>query len=194
MTTGRRATSRHFDTLTAGSAGLEIDPMRKIALILAAAFFAASALAENVKLKVGQVLALQAGLAALDGYVKEVPQGKGPDGQDLPPKIIAGSYKLTAKTKWAVADNLTALKRIVESYAAAEIKTIKEVSPDGTGEAIDKSPALLAKYSDEIRKLRDVDVPGGVELILVTREDLNLDVNQNIPGSALTGLAPILKK
>lgn len=168
--------------------------MKTLAMFLSAALLAASAFAENVKLTVAQALDLHAALSALDGYVKEIPQGKGQDGQDLPPKVIAGSYKFSARTKWAIADNLAALKRARETYDAAQLKTVKEISPDGTGDAIDKSPLLLAKFSDAIRLLRSLEVSGGVELTLVSREDLNLDVNQNIPGSALTALAPMLKK
>ena len=143
--------------------------------------------ADTLKLKVSEILSLHDGLSALDGYQKEVPQGEG-----QPSRIIAAGYKFSAKVKWAVADDLAAVAKVKAVYDAAVLATVKAVSPDGTGEAIDKSPALKARFSDEVRKLQELEKP--VDLTLLTREDLNLDVNAGIPGTVLTWLAPILKK
>lgn len=161
-------------------------------LLVAVLAAALSASAEPVKLKVAAILDLQVGLSALDGYQKEVSQGKDPNGNELPPKILVGSYKLSAAAKWALADDLAAVNKAKATYDAAVLATVKAVSPDGTGEAIDKSPALKAKFSDEVRKLQDLEKE--LDLTLISRSELNLEANSNIPGTVLTWLAPILKK
>lgn len=168
--------------------------MKKIySLLLAVAFAAASALAEPVKLKVSAVLDLHAGLSALDGYQKEIPQGRDPQtGADRPSLVMPVGYKFSAETKWAIVADLAAAKKVKDVYDAAVLGVVKAVSPDGTGETIDKSPALKARFSDEVRKLQEHEET--VDLRLIAGPDLNLDVNQNIPGTVLTWLAPAIRK
>lgn len=160
--------------------------------LLAALAFASAAFAEPVKLKVSAILELHDGLTALDGFQKEIPQGRDQNGNERPSLVMPVGYKFPAATKWAIADDLAAVKKAKATYDAAVVATVKAVSPDGTGEAIDKSPTLKAKFSDEIRKLQDLEQT--LDLKLITREDLNLEANANLPGSVLTWLGPILKK
>jgi hypothetical protein len=161
-------------------------------LLFAVVLSAASAFAEPVKLKVSAILELHAGLTALDGYQKEIPQGRDQNGAERPSLVMPVGYKFPPAAKWAIADDLAAVKRAKDTYDAAVLATVKAVSPDGTGESIDKSPVLKAKFSDEVRKLQDLEQT--LDLKLLTREDLNLDANSNIPGTVLTWLSPILKK
>lgn len=161
-------------------------------LILAALAFVSPAFAEPVKLKVSAVLELHEGLAALDGYQKEIPQGRDQNGNERPSLVMPVGYKFGAAAKWAIADNLAVVKKAKATYDAAVVATVKSVSPDGTGEAIDKSPVLKAKFSDEVRKLQELEQT--LDLKLLTREDLNLEANGNLPGTVLTWLSPILKK
>lgn len=164
----------------------------KFTILILALALAGALHAETVKLKVSEMLELNAALASLDGFDKEVPQGKDGNGVDLPAKIIRGGYKFSAKTAWALADNRAEALKAKANYDAAQLGIVKALSPDGTGEAIDKSPALQAKFSDEVRKL--LDLQKDFSLTLISREDLNLDVNGMIPGTVLAKLAPILKK
>jgi hypothetical protein len=164
----------------------------KFTTLIFALALACAAQAETVKLKVSEMLELNAALASLDGFDKEVPQGRQPDGTDAPAKIIRGGYKFAAKAAWALADNRAEALRAKANYDAAALGIVKALSPDGTPEAIDKSPALVAKYSDEVRKL--LDLQKEFTLTLISREDLNLDVNSMIPGTVLAKLGPILKK
>lgn len=164
----------------------------KTMFLLAVLAFATAAFADPVKLKVSAILELHDGLAALDGFQKEVPQGKTPDGADRPSLVMPVGYKFNASTKWAIADDLAAVKKAKATYDAAVLATVKSVSPDGTGEAIDKSATLKAKFSDEVRKLQDLEQT--LDLKLITREDLNLEANANLPSSVLAWLGPILKK
>jgi hypothetical protein len=143
--------------------------------------------AETLKLAVKDTLALNASLTALDGFDREISQGK-----DLPSKIIRGGYSFNAKTAWAIADDLAETKRAQENYDSARLAAIKEISPDGTGDAIDKSPALAAKFSEKMRAVLDLVKP--INLTLISRDDLNLEVNKMIPGSVLAGLAPVIQK
>lgn len=161
-------------------------------LLLAVLSIALSASAEPVKLKVSAILDLHAGLSALDGYQKEIPQGRDQTGAERPSLVMPVGYKFNAATKWALAADLAEAAKAKAVYDAAVLATVKAVSPDGTGEAIDKSPALKARFSEEVRKLQELEKE--LNLTLVTREDLNLDANGNIPGTVLTWLSPILKK
>ncbi len=166
--------------------------MNKTFLYLAAIFLAAVLRAEPVKLKVSAILELNEGLTALDGFQKEIPQGRDSNGNERPSLVMPVGYKFSAATKWAIADNQAVVKKARATYDAAVLATVKAVSPDGTGEAIDKSPTLKAKFSDEVRKLQELEQT--IDLKLLTREDLNLEANPNIPGTVLTWLAPVLKK
>lgn len=163
----------------------------KTMFLLAALAFATAAFADTVKLKVSTILELHEGLSALDGFQKEIPQGKDQNGNERPSLVMPVGYKFSAKAKWAIADNLAAVKKAKATYDAAVLATVKSVSPDGTGEAIDKSPVLKARFSDEVRKLQELEKP--IELSLLTREDLNLEANSNIPGTVLTWISPIVK-
>lgn len=164
----------------------------KFTTLIFALALACAAQAETVKLKVSEMLELNVALSTLDGFDKEVPQGKDGSGSDLPSKIIRGGYKFAAKTAWALADDRAEALRARATYDAAALGVVKALSPDGTPEAIDKNPALLAKYSDEIRKL--LDLQRDFTLTLISRDELNLDVNTMIPGTVLAKLGPILKK
>ena len=143
--------------------------------------------ADTVKLKLSELVDLGQALASLDGFDKEVHQGK-----DQPAKIIRGAYSFNAKTAWAIADDIAEVKRGLATFEEARKTVIKSISPDGTAEAIDKDKALGAKYSAEITKLLELEKP--FTFTLISRDDLNIDVNNTMPASLLTRLAPIIKK
>lgn len=157
----------------------------KTILLLAVALLAAPlAQAEKIALTVAQVAELAQGLAGLDGYVKTVGTGEAT-------KTVPAAYDFGPQTRWAIAENLAEAKRVLAIFDAAKSAVLKAVSPDGTGEAVDKDPKLSARFSADVRKL--LDERKDLELSPIALADLRLETNA-IPGSVLANLRPIVRK
>ena len=149
--------------------------MKKLILSALAALIVNIASAASIT--IGQAIELRAGLTALDGYQKDVPQG------DAPAKVIVSPYKLSSDTRWKIFSALTAIKPTLETFDAARADLQKRVKLAGDDKA------ALAAIDQEAEQLlarkQDVKLP------TLKREELALGGNP-IPGSVLVALAPII--
>lgn len=110
-------------------------------------------------------------------------------GQGASQRVVTVPYNFNADTLWAIADDITALRKVVVTYqdtvraltAAAEAKNGGEVKPE--------MPAAKTLTAD-IQKLFDSERPVA-KLFRLKRADLKLGENKVHPG-IISSLAPIL--
>ena len=158
--------------------------MRKNILFLAA-FFAASVLtvAEPIKIKFADLAELGAALRSLDGTEKEVKTS------DQGTRIIKVPLDLKPAARIAVARNLSTVRTALDAFESQRQALLQRVSP-GAIEKIQTDPALLGKFAQLWTEI--VKEPVSIDVVLLTEDQLNLEVNKEITGSVLAGLTPIL--
>lgn len=162
--------------------------MKTTRLIISIVCLLASVLcasAEQLSLKLDQILSLANALASLDaGQTRIVKQGDAAD------KVVQLPYEFSGATRWAIARNLGALKREVEAFDKARGDLIKQISGGGT-EIKKENAEQMARYLKEITPV--AETPVKVDLQCLKPDDLKLDVNP-IPSTTLVALEPILSK
>ncbi len=157
----------------------------KITAAIFAAFLCfATALAEPAKLKFAELVDLKGALLVLDGIPKEIRTADGS-------KIIRVPLDLKAATRIAASKNLAAVNPALDAIEAQRQVILQKVSP-GAPEKIDSDQGLKAKFFELWNSYVEKNAVT-VEVVKMTEESLNLEVNKEITGSVLAGLAPVLK-
>lgn len=141
--------------------------------------------AADKPMTIGDVLALGPHLRSLDGRLVVVKQKDGVDGLVLTPwDFASGTLRLR------IGRNLTAVmavEREVEDTRQAILKEIQSGMPAGQ-EIVSGTPEW-DRFQKQMTEL--TQQPSTVKLDRLKASELKLDKNE-IPGTALSGLAPIL--
>jgi len=161
--------------------------MKKTLLFLAVLCTAMLASAEQISLKVDQIIQVANGLAALDSGQTKIVKFTDSTGATTD-KAIQMPYELSGATRWAVARNLGALKREVEAFDKARTDVIKSLTKGGS-EIKKEDAATMAKYLDQVNEI--LQKPVKVEVQLIKAEDFKLDANP-IPATVLAAIDPVV--
>lgn len=161
--------------------------MKKTFLFLAALAAFTLASAEQVTLKVDQVIQVANALASLDSGQTKVVKFTDQTGATSD-KAVQLPYELSGATRWAIARDLGALKKEVEAFDKARTDVIKQLT-NGGSEIKKEETVKMAKYLDQVNDI--LQKPVKVELQKIKGEDLKLDINP-IPSTTLAALEPVL--
>jgi len=110
-------------------------------------------------------------------------------GQGANQRVIMVPYTLSADTLWAVADDITALRKVVVTYQET-VKALTDQAAAKNGGKLSEDPAVAKALADQIQKLFDSERPVA-KLFRIKRGDLKLGENK-IPPAVLSSLGPIL--
>ncbi len=168
--------------------------IRKIAslFLLAASLLAAApapARAEPPRLNYAQLTDLADSLVKMDGAERAY-ENVALGGGQTATRILRVPYDLRTPVRVALANDLSKVKVGLAAYEQKRQLALNTVSP-GAPEKVQSDPALLAKFATAWNVATAETVP--VDLELVTLDDLNLEKNKDLPGTTISGLAPIIK-
>ncbi len=144
-------------------------------LLLASALFARA----DITVTIAQCREVAAALNQLDGAEQLVPQGDG-----KPAKVVSVPYKLSADTRWKIADLAVALRDELAKAETARVALLKQSGADVPA----PPPAAVTAYGDEFVKL--IARPVKLKCAPLKRADLDLDTNA-IPPGVLAALIPV---
>lgn len=137
------------------------------------------------KITVAKAVDLLAALNGLSAGREEIV------GQGASQRVIAVPYNLSADTLWAIADNITALRKVVVGYQeVVRSLTAQAEAKSGTGLPLAEGSAAHKALAAEIQKTFESERPID-KLARLKRDDLKLGENK-IPPQLLSSLAPIL--
>lgn len=132
-----------------------------------------------MKLSIEQIIQVNVGLAALDGYQKIIKDGERE-------RIAQELYKLGGGLRLCIAKNKNRIETILTAFQKARNDLIYQygkgtaVVPDDKAEAFSKDERPMLEMEHDI-EISEIDV-----------DQLKLDENP-IPGTVLSALMPILK-
>ncbi len=110
-------------------------------------------------------------------------------GQGASQRAVATPYDLSSETRWAIADDLTALRPLLQTVQEVVRTTRAAAEAKNGGELKAGTPAQTA-LEEELRKISDTKRPVA-KLLHIKRGDLKMSVNA-IPIDVLSALAPII--
>jgi hypothetical protein len=149
---------------------------------------------------VSKAIALRNAIAVVTGFHDEIV------GQGASAKAIQMPYDLSADTRWALNDDANALDVLIKNAQSIQktltdeaetknggpLKMKKEPTFNSNGDITSQGELsdMQVSLNKKIQDLLDSDKPVA-KLFRIKRGDLKLGVNA-IPGSALSGLSPII--
>ena len=110
-------------------------------------------------------------------------------GQGASQRAVPTPYDLSPETRWAIADNMTALRPLLQA-AQEVIRVTKAAAEAKNGGELKAGSAAQVALDEELRKISDTKRPVG-KLFHIKRGELKLTTNA-IPVDVLSVLAPII--
>lgn len=159
--------------------------MKSTRLLLAACaalFLAALGHAETIKLRVSDALALKSAIEALD-QGQQVILDQGTEAK----KVVPQPFEFTGNVRFALAQNLAALRPVAESYEAQRVALIRRIG-GAAGIAPDDGKRML-EFQERNQALLDAEVEVDVRRIALA--DWKLEHNP-IPAAVLASLIRLL--
>ena len=133
----------------------------------------------TITLKLSEIIAVNTGLSALDGYQKQVGE-----------TVAFIPFKFDDSTRWNIAKNRRLLKPEIEAYEEVRQSIVKELSPE-KGDVGKESGRVLMEFNARTKPILDkpITISG---LLRLKKESLLKDNANPIPGNVLELLMPLI--
>lgn len=132
-----------------------------------------------MKLSIEQMIQINGGLAALDGYQKIIKDGERE-------RVAQELYKLGGGLRLSIAKNKNKIEQILTAFQKARNDLVYQYGNGSASVPDDKAEAFSRDERPMLEMEHDIDISA------IDVDQLKLDENP-IPGTVLSALMPILK-